>query len=94
MPDPNVYASYRVQGTKHCLLRNDQNQEILITEDAAGDVAIMMADFCRDPDLAEFVADTWSGRSWDLREFPEDDDDDDDWLAIGMDAPPKEGDVG
>lgn len=86
MPDPNVYASYRVQGTKHCLLRNDQNQEILITEDAAGDVAIMMADFCRDPDLAEFVAGTWSGRSWDLREFPEDDD--------GMDPPPKEGDVG
>jgi hypothetical protein len=69
---PRAYASYHdVLDDKVCILKNDLGEKLTVTRDAAGDVAIMLAEFCDDSDLCEFVADEWRGRGWELEEDEE-----------------------
>lgn len=75
---PKLYATFHaLDDDRIVTLRNDVGESITIMKEAAGDIALMMADWCKDPDLAEFVANEWQGTAEDLREFPEGDDEPD-----------------
>ena len=65
MPEhPNLYATFHdVLDHNVCVLKNDLGQKFIVTREAAGDVALMLAEWCDDPDLCRFVAEQWQGRA-------------------------------
>lgn len=70
MPDPlpQLYLSFHdITDDWICVLKNDQGERLTVTKEAVGDVAMMLAEFERDADKAEFVAEEWAGRADEIR---------------------------
>lgn len=70
MPDPlpQLYLSFHdITDDRICVLKNDQGERLTVTKEAAGDVAMMLAEFEMDADKAEFVAEEWEGRADEIR---------------------------
>lgn len=70
MPDPlpQLYLSFHdITDDRICVLKNDQGERLTVTKEAVGDVAMMLAEFERDADKAEFVAEEWAGRADEIR---------------------------
>lgn len=69
---PRAYASFHdVLDREIGVLKNDLGEKLTFTREAAGDIAIMLVEFCDDPDLAGFVGEQWTGHGHSLEEEAE-----------------------